>query len=75
MTEPACQVEENRNIVAGSSRRLQSFVHALYAALNNDPKLAEFNFVRDWPSLKPDEMAGIVGRAGVTASARLAALA
>ena len=26
-------------------------------------------------SLKPDEMAGIVGRAGVTAAARLAALA
>lgn len=28
---------------------------ALYAALNNDPKLAEFGFLRDWPSLKPAE--------------------
>src|SRR2546423_8362956 len=33
MTEPACQVEENRNIVAGSIRRLQSFLHPLYTAL------------------------------------------
>jgi hypothetical protein len=30
-------------------------VFALYAALNNDPKLAEFRFLRDWPSLKPAE--------------------
>ncbi|HZZ70708.1 MAG TPA: hypothetical protein VFE24_00535 [Pirellulales bacterium] len=30
-------------------------VYSLYAALNPDPKLADFSFVRDWPNLKPDE--------------------
>ena len=30
-------------------------VYMLYAALNNDAKLAEFNFVRNWGSLKPEE--------------------
>lgn len=28
---------------------------ALYAALNNDARLVEFGFLRDWPSLKPEE--------------------
>ena len=27
----------------------------LYAALNADPKLVEFNFIKNWPSLKPEE--------------------
>ncbi len=30
-------------------------VFSLYAALNNDPKLAEFSFIRLWDKLKPDE--------------------
>ena len=30
-------------------------VFTLYAALNNDPKLVEFNFIRNWPSLKHEE--------------------
>ena len=28
---------------------------ALYAALDSDPKLVEFGFVRDWPSLKTEQ--------------------
>ncbi|MFL5338684.1 MAG: hypothetical protein ACJ8F7_00835 [Gemmataceae bacterium] len=30
-------------------------VFALYATLNNDPKLAEFSFILNWPKLKPEE--------------------
>jgi hypothetical protein len=32
-----------------------SKVYALYATLSNDPKLAEFTFVLNWPTLKPAE--------------------
>ncbi len=32
------------------------------AALNNDPKLAEFNFIRNWPSLKPEEKRALVSQ-------------
>jgi hypothetical protein len=32
-----------------------SRVYSLYAALNNDAKLAEFSFIRQWNKLKPDE--------------------
>ncbi|HKD37081.1 MAG TPA: hypothetical protein VKB78_09780, partial [Pirellulales bacterium] len=32
-----------------------SRVFALYKALNNDAKLGDFGFIRDWPSLKTDE--------------------
>ena len=32
-----------------------SRVYALYATLNNDPKLVEFGFIRNWPTLKPEE--------------------
>ncbi len=32
-----------------------SRVYALYATLNNDPKLAEFSFLLNWPKLKPEE--------------------
>ncbi len=43
-----------------SSTRFESYdtlskVFSLYLALNNDPKLAEFSFLRNWPSLKPEE--------------------
>ena len=30
-------------------------VYSLYLALNQDPKLIEFNFIKNWPSLKPEE--------------------
>lgn len=43
-----------------SSTRLETYdtlakVYRLYATLSNDPKLTEFRFVLDWPSLKPEE--------------------
>ena len=35
-------------------------VYGLYATLSNDPKLAEFAFLLNWPKLKPEEkMAGV----------------
>lgn len=30
-------------------------VYTLYSTLNNDPKLAEFRFILNWPTLKADE--------------------
>ena len=30
-------------------------VYALYTAHSNDPKFAEFRFIKDWPSLKPEQ--------------------
>ncbi len=30
-------------------------VYSLYATLSGDPKLAEFRFILDWPTLKPEE--------------------
>ena len=32
-----------------------SRVYGLYATLNQDPKLAEFSFLLNWPKLKPEE--------------------
>ena len=30
-------------------------LYALYVTLSQDPKLAEFPFILDWPKLKPEE--------------------
>ena len=37
-------------------------VFSLYAALNGDPKLVEFNFIKTWPTLKLGRKAGPVSQ-------------
>ncbi len=51
---------ESLTVADISSTRFESYdnlskVLSLYLALNNDPKLAEFNFLRNWPSLTLEE--------------------